>query len=345
MKSRNSSFELLRILCIFSILGMHSMNRILALPLEQDMATITFAQSVFNISSSCLMMLAGFFGIKFSIKKFLNIEGMLLFWSLLLLGQRMLEGISIGRQELLASFLPFLSSSNWFVTGYLCIMLFSKYINMIPDKLSKKDLEKLLFMLMLIFYVCPTLFYFDITGANGKDVIHLFIVYLTGRYIAKYDCVSRAKVGKWILRFGVIILLMFGLNIIAEFLGMRFWFARDCSLLTLAAAVCCVIIFSKYHFSSKVINFFAGNILSVILCETFITKILTKTKIGGILLPDVNFGEPIYYLKLAVWCLGIMITGILAEKIRFKIFGRAEAFIAEIIQKTALRFDVTGNRE
>lgn len=337
MKSRNSSFEILRILCIISILGIHTMDGILIVPLNRDMAAVTFLQSVFNIGSSCLMMIAGYFGIKFSIYKFINIEGMCLFWSLLLLGQRLVEGVMPGRQELLAAFLPFTSSFNWFVTGYLCIMLLSPYINQIPEKLSKKDFEKLLMILVAIFYVLPTLFYFDITGSGGKDVIHLFIVYLIGRWIAKYNKESKKKVAKSYVRLGIIILFIFALNILAEILGMRFWFARDCSLLILGAAMCCVEIFSCYHFSNTIINFFSRNILSVILCEEFFKKILVMTKVGSMLLPNADFGMGIWYVKLFAWCLCIMIIGILSEKIRFMIFGKLESYVADGILKIAVR--------
>lgn len=337
MKSRNSSFEVLRILCIISILGIHTMDGILTVPLNRDMAAITFLQSIFNISSSCLMMTAGYFGINFSLKKFINIEGMCLFWSLMLLGQRLLEGVTLGREEFVAAFLPFTSSFNWFVTGYLCIMLLSPYINQIPEKLSKKDFEKLLMILVTIFYVLPTLFYFDITDSGGKDVMHLFVVYLIGRYIAKYNHESKRKVGKCYIKLGIIILTTFALNILAEILGMRFWFARDCSLLILGAAMCCVEIFSCYHFSNTIINFLSRNILSVILCEEFIKKILVMTKAGSTLLPDADFGRGTWYVKLFAWCLCIMIIGILAEKVRFMFFGKLESYAADGILKIAVR--------
>ena len=337
MKSRNSSFEILRILCIISILGIHTMDGILTVPLNRDMAAITFLQSIFNISSSCLMMIAGYFGINFSLKKFINIEGMCLFWSLMLLGQKLLEGVTLGREELVSAFLPFTSSFNWFVTGYLCIMLLSPYINQIPERLSKKDFEKLLMILVTIFYVLPTLFYFDITDSGGKDVIHLFVVYLIGRYIAKYNHESKRKAGKCYIKLGIIILTTSTLNILAEILGMRFWFARDCSLLILGAAMCCVEIFSCYHFSNTIINFLSGNILSVILCEKFIKKILIMTKVGNALLPDADFGRETWYVKLFAWCLCLMIIGILAEKVRFMVFGKLESYVADGILKIAVR--------
>lgn len=337
MKSRNSSFEVLRILCIISILGIHTMDGIMTVSLNRDMAAVTFLQSVFNISSSCLMMIAGFFGIKFTLKKFINIEGMCLFWSLMLLGQRVLEGITPGREELLAAFLPFASSFNWFVTGYLCIMILSPYINQIPEKLSKKDFEKLLMILVTIFYVFPTLFYFDITGSGGKSVVHLFVVYLVGRYIAKYNQEPSKKFGKCLIKLDIVILIIFALNILAEILGMRFWFARDCSLLILVAAMYCVKIFSCYHFSNTIIDFLSRNILSVILCEKFIKKILVRTKVGSTLLPDADFGRKIWYVKLFAWCLCIMIMGILAEKVRFMLFGKPESYVADGILKIAMR--------
>ena len=333
MKERNSSFELMRILSIFAILGMHSMNRILDIPLNRgDVFAVSLIQSVFNISSSCLMLMAGYFGLRLSAKKVIHIEGMFLFWSLMELGVLFLQGEAPGRKDILGHILPLTSSENWFVTGYVCILVLSGFINKMIKAMSKKEMEKLMLILISIFYILPTLFYFEITGTNGKGVIHQFILYLIGRYLAQYGIPKIAEGKKWLMGLLASIFCMFVLNVIAEKIGMRFWFARDCSVLILFAAVCCVCLAARCSFHSAVINFCAGNILAVILNEEAVTKLLLRNSSIRLLMPDQSFGQWDYYLRLFLWCLLVMGVGILAEKIRFFIMGRLEGKAGEMCE-------------
>lgn len=137
----------MRILSIFAVLGMHSMNRILDIPLNRgDVFAVSLIQSVFNISSSCLMLMAGYFGLRLSAKKVIHIEGMFLFWSLMELGVRFLQGEAPGRKDILGHILPLTSSENWFVTGYVCILVLSGFINKMIKAMSKKEMEMELFI-------------------------------------------------------------------------------------------------------------------------------------------------------------------------------------------------------
>lgn len=274
---RNSSIEILRIICVFEILIMHSFEGILETATWEDMIVVNILVAICNMSSSCLMLIAGWFGIKNTIAKLVHIESMLLFWSVLSLIVDIVNNASIGRQELLSCFMPIQSSKNWFVTGYVYISLFTLLIERMIYILSKKDFEKLLSFLLLLFSLLPTLFYFDITNTGGKGIIHLFIMYLLGRYIRKYQDNWKGYTVKitLIVLAGIIILASM-LNIGAEMIHMRFWFSRDCSILMIGGAVCMLLLFNHFSFRNNVINFWAGDLLSVICGERLIERILLK---------------------------------------------------------------------
>lgn len=117
---------------------------------------------------------------------------------------------------------------------------------------------------------------------------------MIGRYLAQYGIpkIAEGKNGLWVF---CKYFCMFVLNVIAEKIGMRFWFARDCSVLILFAAVCCVCLAARCSFHSAVINFCAGNILAVILNEEAVTKLLLRNSSIRLLMPDQSFGQWDYY--------------------------------------------------
>lgn len=73
-KTRNSSIELLRILCIFGIIFMHTiayggdelsqMNRYL----------LIFANCFTNLGVTCFMLISGYFGVRFNLQKLIKLD-------------------------------------------------------------------------------------------------------------------------------------------------------------------------------------------------------------------------------------------------------------------------------
>lgn len=70
---RNSSVELFRILCIFGILLMHGTGEIKNNLSGNNMTVIIFVTSICNISSSCLMILSGYYGMVYSSQKLISV--------------------------------------------------------------------------------------------------------------------------------------------------------------------------------------------------------------------------------------------------------------------------------
>lgn len=309
-------------ICVFEILIMHSLEGILEIATWKDMIAVNIIVAICNMSSSCLMLIAGWFGIKNVIEKFIHIESMLLFWNLLSLIVDIVNDVSVGRQGLLSCFMPIQSSKNWFVTGYVYISIFALWIERMIEILSKEDFKKLLAFLLLLFSVLPTLFYFDITNTGGKGIIHLFIMYLLGRYIRKYQDDRKGHTLRVsLIALGGIIISASILNIGAEMIHMRFWFSRDCSIVMVCGAVCMLLLFANFSFQNNVVNFFAGNLLSVICGERLIDRILLKNWDLKLIAYFPGGG---YYAGIIIRCMIIFASCLMIEKLRGMVFRPIE---------------------
>ncbi len=78
-KGRNSSIELLRIVCLVMIFWMHAADSGVANGIG---AWIDIAVAVIgNIGVSCFILISGYYGIRLDVKKMMHLECMLLFYS------------------------------------------------------------------------------------------------------------------------------------------------------------------------------------------------------------------------------------------------------------------------
>lgn len=313
----------------------HALDSIIGMASQQDMVVINILDSICNMSSSCLMLISGWFGIKSSLEHFIHIEGMLLFWNVFALISNIASGTEIGRQALLACFLPLQAQKNWFITGYIVIFIFASYIEKMIEALPKKEFQKLLCLLLLIFSVLPTLFYFDITNTGGKGIAHLFVMYLLGRYMRKYINHQRFYDTKIIITvLGIIIVLTSVLNMGAEVINMRFWFCRDCSVFMILGAVCMLLLFSKFTFSNRLINYGTKNIVSVICGERIVGRLFLKNWDRLMLNYFQEGGARIgYYMAAILRCVAVILVCIVIEKLRTVLFKPSEDLVIILIKR------------
>lgn len=78
---RNSGVELLRIICMFGIIFMHTFgifyDKVSGIYLAAGIAI----NSLFNMGVSIFMLISGYYGIRFSFKKLIRLESMILFYA------------------------------------------------------------------------------------------------------------------------------------------------------------------------------------------------------------------------------------------------------------------------
>lgn len=322
MKSeRNSSFELLRLLCIFGILVMHSFGR---LDTSSSLINTEFHvlyNSLFNTGVSCFILISGYFGIRFDLKKLIRLDMMVIFFTML--GTIVLGDFGI--KDLIKACIPVISRRYWFISCYFALCLLAPFLNQIPERLERAKFRSLLLVLLLIFSFIPTITTYDIMQDAGKGLAHFVMIYLIGRYLAKYfkEPLSR----KWLMfGFCSCILTIFVLDSARTMLhGVLYsTFARDCSALIILASVLLLLWFRETSFKSAAVNHIAGSVLAVTVLDAFIQSFLNRY-FDWILYQD----SILLPLIVPGYALAVMVIAILLNELRVLTIGRIEPWLSE----------------
>lgn len=279
---RNSNHELLRIIAMFMIVFIHA-NRYMFSFVNGRGAFILngMVNGVCNIGVACFMLISGYYGMKFDIRKFVRMECMMITYSL---AETVLYCIAMPEQmrgaalleQLVKTCLPFITRKYWFYSCYVCLMFLSGYIQKFIDHLEQKEFERLLILLLVLFSILPTLFYFELVPDNGKGLLHMIMVYMMGRYIRIYrddDLPGKA---------GILFVILWIINGISheipiEIGGIYHHLCKDNSITNLAMAVILFYLFKGLDFRSEFINRAASNVFAVFaLNDALVTVVMTR---------------------------------------------------------------------
>ena len=131
---RSSNFELLRLLCIFGILVMHTFAGIDTAASPGNMLANVFANSLFNTGVTCFILLSGYFGIRFDLKKLIGLDLMVIFFTVV--GTVALG--DFGCKDLIKSCIPVLSRRYWFITCYFVLCILAPFLNQMAERLISR---------------------------------------------------------------------------------------------------------------------------------------------------------------------------------------------------------------
>lgn len=89
-------------------------------------------------------------------------------------------------EAVIKSFFPVISRKYWFYSCYVVLFLLSPWLHAFITRLAEKSFRRFLLLLLVLFSVLPTFFYFEILPDNGKGLGQMIMIYLIGRYISLY---------------------------------------------------------------------------------------------------------------------------------------------------------------
>ncbi|MCD2502886.1 acyltransferase family protein [Clostridium sp. NSJ-145] len=180
---RNSNFELLRIICIILVICGHitMYNGTLG-----QIGTINYyigniIRSFCMVAVNCFILISGYFGIKFSLKKLIKLECIVVFHTLLLFILAVIFKIhTISFKEDILLLMPVLTKRYWFITIYIALCVISPILNLIVNVITKEQYKKILIISIIMFYILPTFLYTinapTITGDSGYGIINFGFV-------------------------------------------------------------------------------------------------------------------------------------------------------------------------
>lgn len=208
---------------------------------------------------------------KFTLKKFLKLEGTILFYSIgiLMLFSNFIDPIgNIDIKTIIRSLLPLLFSMYWFATCYIVLMFISPFLNYTIKTFTKKHLQKLIITLIILWCLIPT---FLKTEPGYSQFVWFVTLYLIASYTKLYFP-HRINIKKHLFVAVISIIILLGsvvtFNIIGNFTGISLFldksiiFLRENNLLILIISIELFLVFLGIKpFYSKFIN--------IIGCSTF----------------------------------------------------------------------------
>lgn len=285
-KSRQSNFELMRIVSMFFIALWHFLlfGKVLERTsgITQVITTVLAALLLVHVNS--YVMLTGYFNYdkKFKLSKVIKTNNSMWFYrATIIILLTVIFGISYSKFYTIKMLSPLSRFHDyWFLVVYMILYLISPLLNIVIKNIDKNKHKMViigLFIISLLAYATSNEFY-NING--GYSLFSFILLYFIGSYLHKYPI--EGKKSKIII-LSILGFILFGvLNVILYKLGynhldshresVRYYakvidngFTAYSNPFIILGTICYFVFFSKLNISNKVINFFGKYCLGVYL--------------------------------------------------------------------------------
>ena len=284
-KIRNSSLELLRVICILLIIVHHYSVHGGFLPLSVDSLSTgrIFVRMIGlfgRISNSIFVLISGYFLVEATTKKhyrkIVPLMMEMLFYSIIIYGiMNVISPTPLlksgGVKKLIEVFFPFFWG-NWFVVYYILLYILSPFINVGLKAMSRKKYTAFVIVLLVSWSLMGT-----VTSAYNFNQIDFFLVmYILGGYIRLHLQEMLTYKNRWNLVVGLSAALITLLSVptlcLGSFITNNNFFINLISKFSLANNIinitCSVFIFlyfANITFTSKLINEVSASVLGIYL--------------------------------------------------------------------------------
>lgn len=332
---RNSSMELLRIICMlmivayhYAIYGFYSQD----LVYSPNKALVELLSLGGQFGVSVFVLISGYYMVdkRYSFRKFSLYMGQLWFYTLgsLLLFIVFFPSSGLVTREILSmSLLPISKGYYWFATSFFLLMLLSPYLNCFIKNAGQRLLLSAIVVLLIIYTFLPSLFAIHLSYSS--TLARFIALYLTAGYVRLYGPGEGSGRRKHRYIFIVLLGLCWAWVLAANFLWQHFgleFFLRYSNylpqngifiyVLPLEMFLCFLSFRPTY---SKTINSFAALAFGVYL---FHDNQLIRSMWQGVFKSSQFAGSPWLPLHALGAVLSVYLAGSLIELLRQKTVGR-----------------------
>lgn len=205
-KIRNSGVDLLRILAMCGIIGLHVLNNGGVL---ENLNVGSFKYYIVLLFTCLCYTSVDIFGIitgwLYSERKSIKNSRIIELWSVVLFYCLVIPSIfyifnlynirRLGITEMIKSYFPILDGRYWYIVCYTFLFFIIPYINLFIDSLTKEKFKKFLVIVFILLSILPNIcFLVDFFKINnGYSPFWLIYLYMLGAYIKKYVDVKNIK--------------------------------------------------------------------------------------------------------------------------------------------------------
>ncbi|GMO38196.1 MAG: hypothetical protein Ta2B_17920 [Termitinemataceae bacterium] len=313
--TRESNFELLRIVSMFLIVFYHL--------LRTPSSAITNAfYVVLHIAVPCFVLISGYFRINASVKGLLKLFLRCAVYAIGLYSAYCItRHVQVSKKELLKSFFAFSHTPGlWFITTYVFLYLISPLINIALKQANTKQK----FVFIMVTGIITGWFGFVnqcLTLEDGKNIVNFIFLYCIGDFIHNNIDNSKLKVKRHLLllayllvNIGLFLILIFTERyLFLQKVLMKIFFPYNSPGLILNS-ILCFLVFSTIELKSVKINWIASSVLAIYLIHSNNYFIVLLNKIVAHFYDQSsNFG--VFCLLLALFSIVVCIICVLTDKI------------------------------
>ena len=269
-KTRDSNFELLRIILMLFIVMHHIISSVIA----PGFSSKGFAciDVIFHTAVIVFVLISGYFGINLRIKALLSLILQVTFYSLLLT----LLGVYVFRLgspiDIIKSLLPVSGNYYWFITVYVELLLLSPFVNKLLVHLSNQQYKSLIVILAFLIFWVGLLRKTNIS-IDGKNIVYFIFIYIVGggiRRISLLDEKSKFLTNRFHFLILLLSLIVLGggyllpetHSLFIHFMAYTYVYNSP-FLLILSISIFCL--FRNLSFKNNIINYLASSSLAIYL--------------------------------------------------------------------------------
>lgn len=312
-KERNSSIELLRLICMMFIIMHHIIITTIAPKFCSPLYNIT--DTLFHTAVVIFVIITGYFGINFKLGRLLRLWAQVAYYSIIagLIAYFALH--SIGLKQLFDCALPYYRKPYWFMSTYIELFLVAPALNSVVRSFTQKHLTLLIVVLLFVNNLFPADLIF------GSGLILFAMLYFIGRYLRLYKdrhWSSNRKLACSIICYMFFIAALFYILPPSSFLFQKLigFSYRYYGIGTILLSVMIFYFFKNITFASKIVNYAAASVLSIYLIHEnhLISHYVYElpTEILNTYLPP--------FLSMVAVALGVSVCCVIIDQTRIKLF-------------------------
>ena len=200
-KNRNSTLEILRILSMMMVIGLHYMNKSIGgglnTELKMNVIIAHCLESVCITSVNVFVLISGYFmqSVKTTgLKKAIDLYLVMLFYHVPSFIIAVLTGQSeFTLKNLVYAVAPFLLGIRWFLETYIILLLIAPFLNVLLNNINKKQHILLISIQFLLFSIWPSFLPSAPITDGGYGITNFITLYFIAGYMRRYISFSDAK--------------------------------------------------------------------------------------------------------------------------------------------------------
>lgn len=291
--------------------------------LSNSEAVVRIAGEAFTIIAvNVFVLISGWFGIHFKLRRLLELAFQIFFFCLAVDLFLYIDGRQVTFNINDITNLILLNDSGyWFVRAYIVLYVLSPILNSFIDFIDRYKLKKLLILLFIVQTV-QGFFTHNAWYDYGYSPLFFIFLYLLGRYMKLYPFkLMQFNKGTDLSVYTFFCLLNIGVTFVQVFAGRgRTAMLNYLSPLTIVASVYFFLIFTKMHFTSKLVNWVAISSLAVYLLHgqgVFLVNVYCANIRNWIS----QCSHSVFVLRTLCMILSLFIIAILLDKIRIVVWN------------------------